>query len=193
MFSGCSSLQSLDLRSFNTSKVTSMNDMFGSCQKLISLNLDSFNTSNVTDANYMFQSCKLLETITNIDLIKATKVNYMFNNCSALKNLTVYNIKKSFIIGSDTSYGTLLTLDSLVHTIQQLWDLTGSTSQTLTMSTASKNLIANVYVKLVEPTAEQIEADPNIIYKKNCVVCESTDAGAMTITEYATSKNWTIA
>lgn len=170
-----------------------MNDMFGSCQKLISLNLDSFDTSNVTDANYMFQSCKLLETISNLNLIKAKSVNVMFNNCYALKNLTVYNIKKSFIIGSGTTYGTLLTLDSLVHTIQQLWDLTGSTSQTLTMSTTSKELIANVYVKLVEPTAEQIEADPNITSKKPCIVCESTDECAMTITEYATSKNWAIA
>lgn len=192
-FQSCSKLSNLDLSNFNTSNVTNMGSMFYQCEDLISLDLSNFNTSKVTSMSSMFQDCELLETITNIDLIKATSISNMFNNCYALKNLTLYNIKKSLTIGSGTSYGTLLTLDSLVHTIQQLWDLTGSTSQKLTMSTASKNLIANVYVKLVEPTAEQIEADPNIIYKKNCVVCESADEGAMLITEYLTSKNWSIA
>ena len=35
--------------------------------------------------------------------------------------------------------------------------------------------------------------DEYIDNKKPCVVCESTDEGAMTLTEYAISKNWAIA
>lgn len=198
MFDRCSKLTELNLSNFNTSKVTNMSYMFQDCEKLTSLDISNFDTSKVTTMNQMFYNVQLVETISNINLINVTNLSSMFYLCKSLKNLTIYNIKKTLQIGSGSGtgsfdWGILLTLDSLVHTIQQLWDLTGSTSQTLTMSTASKNLIANVYVKLVEPTQEQIEADPYITNKKPCVVCGSTDEGAMTITEYATSKNWAIA
>jgi surface protein len=193
LFYSCNNMTNLDLSNFDMSKVQYAGSMFHTCRKLISVDFSNTTTSNITSCSDMFRNCDAIITIKNIDLIKPSSLGSLFYGCKELQNLTLYNIKKSLSIGSSTTYGTKLTLDSLVHTIQQLWDLTGSTRQTLTMSTTSKGLIANVYVKLVEPTAEQIEADPNIIYKKNCVVCESTDEGAMTITEYAISKNWAIA
>ena len=190
-FRSCRKIETINIKNLNS--MTSLNYMFGECFKLKNLNLTNFDTSNVTSFSYTFYNCPELETIPPMNVIKGTSFTAMIGLCSKLKNLTLYNIKKTLQIGAGTSYGHLLTLDSLINTIKELWDLTGSTSQTLTMSTPSKNLIADVYIKLVEPTAEQIEADPNIIYKKNCVVCESTDEGAMTLTEYATSKNWAIA
>jgi hypothetical protein len=142
----------------------------------------------------MFRNSRKLENIIGtLDLIKASNLSYMFDGTTNLKNVTLKNIKKSLTIGSGTLYGTLLTNETLINTIQELWDLTGTTSQTLTLSTTSKENIANIYVKLITPTQEQIDADPNINSKKPCVVCESTDEGAMTLTEYATSKNWAIA
>ena len=54
MFEYCSSLTSLDLSNFNTSKVTNMSDMFYGCKALTSLNISSFNMSNVTDFTSMF-------------------------------------------------------------------------------------------------------------------------------------------
>ena len=44
MFYGCKSLISLDLFSFNTSSVKSMTFMFYNCRSLKSLNLSSFDT-----------------------------------------------------------------------------------------------------------------------------------------------------
>ncbi|MBR0377653.1 MAG: BspA family leucine-rich repeat surface protein [Lachnospiraceae bacterium] len=43
MFQGLSSLSSIDLRKFDTSKVTNMSEMFCACKKLKSLDLSSFN------------------------------------------------------------------------------------------------------------------------------------------------------
>ena len=47
MFNGCSSLESIDLSSFNTSNVTDMRWMFDECSSLKSIDLSSFNTNNV--------------------------------------------------------------------------------------------------------------------------------------------------
>ena len=57
MFSGCSSLTSLNLSGFNTSNVTTMGDMFYQCNALTTLNVSSFNTSKVTNMSYMFAEC----------------------------------------------------------------------------------------------------------------------------------------
>jgi surface protein len=220
MFSKCEKLESIDLSNWNTSKVTDMSTMFSNCKNLLSLDLSNWNTSNVTNMSYMFQSCKgltsidlssfdtskvanfravftnceNLKTITGkLDLYKGDDYTYMFQYCYQLETVTLKNIKKALTMGSGASYGTKLTNETLINTIQQLWDLTGSSSQTLTLSTTSKTNIANIYVKLITPTQEQIDADPYINNKKPCEVCESTDEGAMTLTEYATSKNWAIA
>ena len=65
MFSGCSSLSSLDLSTFDTSNVTSMSSMFSGCRSLISLNLSTFNTSSVTSMSWMFRRCS---SLTSVDL-----------------------------------------------------------------------------------------------------------------------------
>lgn len=193
MFSKCSALTELDLSNFNTSNVTDMGSAFDGCSELALLDLSSFDTRKVSSMSNMFSDCSKLTSISNIDMIRNKYTSNMFKNCTNLTNLQLKNIKKSLTIGSGTSYGHLLTNESLINTIQQLWDLTGTTSQTLTMSTTSKENIANIYVKLVDVTDEMLAQDEYAGNKKPCVVCESTDAGAMTLTEYATSKNWAMA
>jgi surface protein len=194
MFGNCTKLTELDVSNFDTSSVTDMSYMFSGCGKLTMIDLSSFDTSNVTNMEQMFYNDSLLENIVGtIDLIKATTAYVFLNGCRALKNIYLKNIKISVQLGSGTSYGTLLTNDSLINTFKELWDLTGSTSKTLTLSTTSKENIANIYVKLVDVTDEMLAQDQYAGNKKPCVVCESTDEGAMTLTEYAISKNWAIA
>ena len=81
MFGGCSSLISLDLRSFNTSNVNDMNYMFGGCSSLISLDLSSFNTSNVIYMNYMFDGCSSLIRLNlrNFIISSSAKIDSMFD------------------------------------------------------------------------------------------------------------------
>ena len=61
MFSGCSSLQSINLSSFNTTNVKDMSCMFSYCSSLQSIDLSSFNTTNVEDMSYMFAGCSSLK------------------------------------------------------------------------------------------------------------------------------------
>jgi len=61
MFFGCSSLQSIDLSSFNTTNVIDMSDMFCNCYSLQSIDLSSFNTTNVKEMGLMFSDCSSLK------------------------------------------------------------------------------------------------------------------------------------
>lgn len=63
LFSGCSSLSSINLLFFNTSKVTTMNSMFQGCSSLTTLDISSFNTKEVNAMTGMFASCGELVSI----------------------------------------------------------------------------------------------------------------------------------
>ena len=60
MLCGCSSLESIDLSSFNTSNVNNMSYMFCGCSSLKSLDLSSFSTTSVKDIECMFKRCNCL-------------------------------------------------------------------------------------------------------------------------------------
>lgn len=188
MFSSCKSLTTIP--QLDTSKVSTMQSMFRYCESLTTI--PKLDTRNVYDFSYMFYDCKSLTKISELDMIYAGNLSMMFANCTNLTNLTLKNIKKTLQIGSGTSYGTLLTDESIINTAKELWDLTGATSQKLTLSTTSNARLDAIYVKLVDVTDEMIAEDEYISNKKPCVVCESTDTGAMTLREYVISKNWQI-
>ena len=63
MFYNCSRLQAVNVTSFNTDKVQSMQQMFTNCSSLKSLDLRSFNTPQVKDMSAMFYRCTQLITI----------------------------------------------------------------------------------------------------------------------------------
>lgn len=91
MFSQCSSLRSLDLSSFNTSKVIGMNLMFYNCTNLESIDLSSFETENLQQMPHMFYSCTKLETLdlSSFATPNMTSMLSAFQNCKNLKTIYV--------------------------------------------------------------------------------------------------------
>ena len=78
----CTSLISINLSIFDTSKVVSMEYMFSNCLSLTSLDLSNFDTSLVTSMENIFGDCQLLEYI-NINKFYKNKLiqdNNIFNN-----------------------------------------------------------------------------------------------------------------
>lgn len=63
MFSGCSSLTSLDLSGFDTSNVGLMSSMFYGCTSLESVDLSSFDTANVRIMYGAFRDYSSLESL----------------------------------------------------------------------------------------------------------------------------------
>ena len=86
---------SLDLSSFDTSSVTTMEGMFTGCTSLKELDLSSFDTSSVTDmrsmfGNYVLVGCRSLEELdlSSFDTSSVKDMHDMFSGCSSLQ--TVY-------------------------------------------------------------------------------------------------------
>ena len=91
MFSGCSSLAALDVSGWDTSQVTSMNSMFEGCSSLASLDLSPLDTSRVTDMFFMFCNCWSLESLdlSSFDTSRVTSMSNMFYGCSGLRTVVL--------------------------------------------------------------------------------------------------------
>jgi len=90
MFNDCSALKSLDLSSFNTSKVEIMNYMFYGTG-LTALDLSNFDTSNVSTMFAMFAGSVHLTSLdlTSFNTSNVTDMTIMFDCCSKLKTILV--------------------------------------------------------------------------------------------------------
>ncbi|MDO5527718.1 MAG: BspA family leucine-rich repeat surface protein [Prevotella sp.] len=131
MFSNCSSLTSLDLRSFNTSKVTNMEGMFYGCSSLTSLNLSSFRTENVTTISNMFNGCSSLTSldIRNFYMLKMERYNgnQFLYKCPKLEILDLSNctgyLKEfaDFVYEDIKGHQMIIKVPDDSETIEGLW------------------------------------------------------------------------
>ena len=191
-FNNCENLTTVSL--LDMGSATNTQQMFDGCENLTTVSL--LDTGSVTNMSKMFYDCCNLTTVSLLDMSSATSTSYMFSYCEKLTNLTLKNIKISLTIGETylSTYGQLLTLESLLNTIKELHTNTGTSTTKLTVGSTNLEKLANVYVKLVDITDEMRAEDEYIDNKLPFVVCESTDEGAMhIIDEYIPAKNWTIA
>lgn len=124
MFASCSSLQTLNVYGWNTSNVTKIDNMFDSCYKLQQLDLRTFDANNVTSAYEPFRLCKVLES-----LVGGKTIDEVISN-----NITILN---GFKITAISLFSQFDTIDraSLRALINGLADITGQTTQTLSIGT----------------------------------------------------------
>ena len=115
MFFNCSSLTNLDLSGFNTSSVTTMNDMFSWCESLTSIKLSSFNTSKVTNMKSMFYNCSSLISldVSGFNTSNVTNMSNMFSWCSTLTSLDVSSFNTSEVTSMYNMFSTCQSLTSL--------------------------------------------------------------------------------
>jgi len=89
MFSGTSSLTSLDLSHFDTSEVQDMRNMFADMHELITLDLSSFNTARVNgiwmwDIFARSEKLKTIYASTNFTTVQVPLGQDLFSNNNAL-------------------------------------------------------------------------------------------------------------
>ena len=83
---------------FDTGKVTDMNNMFNNCTSLTTV--PEFDTSKVTNMYSMFYNCSSLTTVPAFNTGLVTNMNAMFDNCSSLTTVDMYGMKVSFDLKS---------------------------------------------------------------------------------------------
>ena len=90
LFDGLSNMQDItEIEYFSIDNITDLSGLFSGCSSLKSLDLSSFNTAHITSMNRMFQGCSSLKTIYvgGRWLTKGLKEyggDQMFNNCTNL-------------------------------------------------------------------------------------------------------------
>ena len=99
VFSGCTSLTSLNLSGLDTSNVNNMQGMLYNCSNLITLDVSGFDTSSVTNMDSMFRGCSSLTTldIGSFDTSSITIMRFMFIGCSSLTNLDIKHFNVSSV------------------------------------------------------------------------------------------------
>ncbi|MCR5733361.1 MAG: BspA family leucine-rich repeat surface protein [Lachnospiraceae bacterium] len=100
MFLGCVSLETIDLRGFETENVLTMDGMFFYCPRLKTIDISDFKTGNVTTMVSMFDSCFGLEEIVGLDKFDTGNVidmTYMFRD-TAVKELNVGSFDTSAVV-----------------------------------------------------------------------------------------------
>ena len=93
MFRWFTKMETVDLASFNTSEVTTMNTMFYMMNSLKSIDVSGFNTSKVTDMNAMFDLTGVIEQldVSSFDTSNVTDMKWMFFGLNKLKKLNLTN------------------------------------------------------------------------------------------------------
>lgn len=179
----------------NTQKVTNISYMFAKCSALESI--PEFDFSKASSTQYTFNECTRLKVVPSLDLRVAYSFAGFLNSCFSLEEIWIRNINADLQVGSGTTWGHLLTIESLIHLIRELRYT--NKLKTLTVSTPSFALLQNVYVRVLKDNAkdnallEELYSNDDLRNEKlPFVVCESTDEDAMLITDYVREKNWQI-
>lgn len=142
MFRECTSLETLDLSSFNTKKVknmyamfdgstnlrsitlpkgfigssvTNLFSMFKDCTSLTELDLSGSNSENVKDMNEMFYDCKALSKLdlTSFKTGQVTTMESMFCGCSTLATLDVSSFNTENVTNMWAMFNSCQSLESL--------------------------------------------------------------------------------
>lgn len=123
-----------------------------------------------------------LKKIVGLDFTSVTNASNVFG---AQRGLTDIEIKANTVnVSLNLSDQPHLNIASCVNVLNALKDRTGQDALTLTLNAALKTAdTGRIYANYVK-----LDADTNLY-----VLCESTDAGAVTIAAAITAKNWTIA
>lgn len=121
MFSGCSSLTSLDVSSFQTGKVTNFGSMFYGCSSLTSLDVSGWKTSSCTTFASMFMNCSSLQqlAVSEFDVSHARSLSGLFRNCAQLSSLDVAD----WTVSSCTDFSGMFSGCSALQTLDlSEWD-----------------------------------------------------------------------
>ena len=109
MFRWFTKIETVDLASFNTSEVTSMNAMFYMMNSLKNIDVSGFNASKVTDMNSMFDLTGVIEQldVSSFDTSNVTDMKWMFFGLSKVNKLDLTNFNTSRVTNMSDMFDSM--------------------------------------------------------------------------------------
>lgn len=146
MFNNCTKLTTIP--KLNTSNLKNAQRMFYSCTSLIEI--PQLDLSNLEDANSMFYNCPKLTDVPLLNFSKCTDITNIFFVDSGLINLGgLQNLGQAYSTTQSANYSyytlnltfsTLLTHDSLMNVINNLYDIASKGCNTQQLVLGSTNI-----------------------------------------------------
>ena len=131
-FNNCGALR--EIPNIDTSSATTIESIFNNCYGL--KKIPNLNTSNVTNMTRAFQCCSSLTSVPELDAGKVNSIGSLFTQANNVTNLGGFkDLGKAYLTTRAEGYSnyrldlspcTLLTHDSLMNVINNLYDI-GST------------------------------------------------------------------
>ena len=93
VFADCDNLTSIDLSSWDTSKITDISGLFSGATSLSAVNLNGWDVGKVRDASFSFDGCSSLASldVSTWDTSSLEDMTYMFSGCSQISSLDFHN------------------------------------------------------------------------------------------------------
>ena len=149
IFTRLNEVEVIDISGWDTSNVTSMDDMFRKCAKLKNIiGIENLDVSKLEDANGMFYMCENLVELdlTNWNTISLENMSDMFYNCSNLK--IIKNIENWQLPNiNDVSY--MFYNCAKLDVNLSNWDLTNIKKSFKTGMLGCSGITRNHYPKLI--------------------------------------------
>lgn len=148
VFSGCG-FEILDLSNWNVSNIKNMQSMFSSDSSLKTLNINGWDTSKVEYMNYTWQSCRSLTDLSKLNTSSIQYIQDTLTGCTGLVNFGGFeNLGMAYLTSRSANYSsyklnlsgcTSLTHDSLMNVINNLYDIAtkGCKAQSLTLGSTN--------------------------------------------------------
>ena len=140
MFRSMSSLQTLDLSTFDTSNVINMVQMFARMSNLQTLDISNFYTRNVTNMSTMFYGMKTIQSLNliNFDTSKVTTMDSMFNGMSSIEELDLSSFDTRNVTDMDSMFGGASKLIKITYGPKFVHEYGTTTSNMFTNCPANK-------------------------------------------------------
>ena len=115
MFSGMSSLQALDISSWDTSNVITMANFLNGDSSLNKVNLTNLDTSKVEIMSQMFYFCRNLQELdlSNFDTNSVTNMSYMFYGMSNIQKIDLSSLDTSNVTNMSYMFAEMTRLETL--------------------------------------------------------------------------------
>ena len=115
MFSGCSSLTSIDLSNFEFKNVMTMSSLFKGCSSLDSIDFPNSYTESLSTMSYMFLNCSSLKSIDlsyfNTKIVSS--MSSLFNGCSSLESIDISNFNTKRVNSMESMFSGCSLLTSI--------------------------------------------------------------------------------